>query len=370
MSPIHLFDTVFIIAFFLRLLLKKEKLYEFPYFKFFIIYLNIITFVSLHIYIKSGLIIALEFFNKSLFLPLCYYLGNKLFEDYESAKKLITIFVIAGIFPLFFIFFQKITGHIWFLRVTKGLIRSVGLYHDITSPRMFLIQMLIGVFIYWHYFLKKEDYSVKIVIFLLSIGSIVGLYFLYSKAITIVLLIWILMFSFIRGKIYVLPFAIVLILIINTLANNKIYDEIGMLFSKEFDYVRGESVQIDSLLAGRGGTWRTYLSLWAHLPFIQKAIGVGISHGGFHNDYLRLLFSGGILLLSTFIILIFMLSRKILSEFIRKRRFIHFVALLSIAYFFVESLGQLPGFYPHIHSVTWGIVGLSLNKNLKWTADK
>jgi len=177
------------------------------------------------------------------------------------------------------------------------------------------------------------------------------------------------MYSIFRKKIYILPLAIFLIFFINILSGNRIYLEANALFSKEINYLTGQLENTDEFLAGRWGGWRAHLSYWANLPLIEKAIGTRYS-SAFHNQYLQLLFRGGVLLLSLFIIIGIFLVVNIFSEYVGKKKFIHFVALLSFIYFFVESLGQWPLLYPHINPATWGIIGLSLNKNLKWTDEK
>jgi len=362
---IHLFNGAFILIFLFRLLLKKDKLYEFPYFKLIIFYTCLLIFAAFHISINSGIVTALDFFFKSLFMPAVLYLFFVYFDSHKDGKLLTTVLIISGLFPISFIFLQIFTGHIWVFRESRGLTRVVGLYHDSVSTRIFLIQILIGIFIYWHYFLKKEDKIKKLVLSSLFFLVIFGLYHTYSKAIIVTLILWLLMIMFLRRKVYILPVALIFVLLVNTFSNRQFYSDIDSVFSSEIDYVSGE-LATDRVLSGRGMLWRIYFSDWEELPVIRKVIGDGVSHAGFHNEYLRILFSGGILLMSFFIVMVSILSINVIYNYQKSREFIHFAALLCIVYFFVESLGTVPGLYPNIQTFVWGIVGLSLSQKLQW----
>ena len=364
-SLIDVYFMLFILIFLVRILIKKEKLYEIPYQKFFLIFIFILVFVSIHIYMSRGILTAVEFFTKSLYIPFCFYLCSVHFSKGKDAKALIISFILAVIFPLIFIFIQKVTGYTWRYHETRGLIRSQGVYHDVATARTFIIQALLGTYLYWRYFLDKARYLIKNFLILLSILCIIGLYFLYSKTIVLTLILWILLFSFLRKRIYALPLALGFLLLINSILGNKLLYDMKTLFSKEIEYVAGD-ISSDYVLAGRGGIWKMYSKEWKDLPVLEKIIGTGRSHGYFHNDFLRVLYSGGIILLISYSALIVFFAIKIFSAFIKEGKIIHFATLLAIAYYLAESVGQLPGFYPIIQPVTWGLVGLSLNRDLQW----
>jgi O-antigen ligase len=364
-SLIDVYFLLFTMIFLVRILIRKEKIYEIPYQSFFLIYVFILVFVSIHIYLIQDIQTAVDFFAKSLYIPLCFYLCFVHFSKREDGKALIISFILAVIFPLLFIFIQKATGYTWRYHTTRGLLRSQGVYHDVTTARIFIIQALIGIYLYWHYFLDKTRYLAKNFLIVVSILCIIGLYFLYSKAIVLTLILWLLLFSFLRKRIYALPLAFGLLILINSILGNRLFYDMKALFSREIEYAAGD-ISSDYVLAGRGGLWKMYLKGWKDLPVLEKIIGTGISHGGFHNDFLRVLYSGGILLLVLYSILIIFFSIKIFNYFIKEGKIIHFAALLAIAYYLAESLGQLPGFYPIIQPFTWGLVGLSLNRDLQW----
>jgi len=364
-SLIYILNSAFVIIFFLRILLKKDRIYEFPYYRFFLIYLHILIIASINILVNSGIIIALEFFSKSLFIPLAVYLFYTYFIGKKDVKLLISVIILSAMFPLFFTLIQKITGHVWVERQTRGLVRNVGLYHDIVTPRIIIICMLIGLFIYWQYFLNKDDRLKRLVIIFVGCISLYGLFIMYSKAIILTLILWVLMYALLRKKIYILPAAFILILSVNYFTHNRIYNDVYQLFSKEVNFARGE-IEGDRVLAGRGMLWRLYFDDWKELPITQKLIGNGVSHTGFHNDFLRILFSGGILLLTVYILLLATIFLHVFFNYFQNYEFIHFAVMLGIVYYMIESLGQLPGMYPDIQTYVWGMAGISLNQNFYW----
>jgi len=366
-SLIDLYFVLFVLIFIIRILIKKECLYVVPYQKLFLIYVFVLIFVSLNIYARGGILTAVEFLSKSLYLPLCFYWSSIYFSKRKDAKTLIISFILAVIFPLLFIFIQKATGYTWRYHETRGLVRSQGVYHDVVSARIFIIQALLGSYLYWHYFLNAvRSLIIKYLLVFLSSLCVIGLYFLYSKAIVVTLILWILLFAFLKKRIYILPLALGLFFLINSILGNRLLSDMRILFSKEIEYAAG-NISSDYVLAGRGGIWKMYSKEWKDLPILEKMIGTGRSHGFFHNDFLRVLFSGGLLLLILYGGLIIFFSVKLFKSFKSEGKIIHFAALLGISYYLAESLGQLPGFYPIIQPVTWGLVGLSLNQDSNWT---
>jgi len=222
------------------------------------------------------------------------------------------------------------------------------------------MQSLIGIYIYWNYFIKKKDIKAKLTWLGLTIIFLAGLYFLYSKAVFVTLALWAMMFIFIRGRFVLLPVALVALLSLSLFTSNRVLNDINQVFSSETEYARGE-LESQYVLSGRVGIWKSYINLWKTLPVTDKLIGYGRSHGWFHNEYLRLLFSGGLLLLFAFLILATMIFVRVFRNFRRTGKATYFAALLCFALLFVESAGQLPGSYPDFQTFVWGIIGLSFN---------
>jgi O-antigen ligase len=359
-SLLDIFYSFFIFLFLLRVMLKKEDLSEFPYLKLFKFYFILILFVSLYVGANSGIVDSLDFFVKSLFMPIAFYVFLTYFTDFKSGKFLAAALILSGLFPLFFILSQKLTGNVWFYRQTRGLTRYVGLYHDAATLDIFLIQALIGIMLFWHYFLRKRQQVLKYSLVVLFCLLLAGSYFLYTKTIFLTFALWLLAFLFMKRRVRAFVSILVLLFFLNSISGQKIFSEINQVFSKEVELVGG-NLNIEAALSGRGGMWKNAMNFWSKLPFLEKTLGAGKIYGGVHNDYLRMLLSGGLLLLVFSVFLFATLILAVIKDFHEKKYFIHLAAILCILYYFIVSLGRVPGLYPNLQILTWGLVGLSLN---------
>jgi len=167
-----------------------------------------------------------------------------------------------------------------------------------------------------------------------------------------------------RKKLYVLPAVLCLGVLANGISQNRVFSEVQQVFSRELDFVSGN--ENANILAGRTIMWGRALDTWETLPLMRKIIGDGVGDWGIHNDYMRMLFNGGIIFLGFSILIMAILLFRINLNYAKKHEFIHFAALLGFIYFFVESLGTTPGMYPNLSVVIWGLVGVSMNKNFDW----
>jgi O-antigen ligase len=364
-SLVDIFYSFFIVLFLLRVLLKKEDLSEFPYLKLFKFYFILILFVSVYIGMNSGVVNSIDFFVKSLFMPIAFYLFFTYFTDFQSGKFLAAGLILSGLFPLFFILSQKLTGNVWFFRQTRGLTRYVGLYHDAATLDVYLIQALLGIMLFWHYFLRKRQHVLKYGLIVLFCLLLAGSYFLYTKTIFLTFALWLLAFLFMKRRVPAFVSIIVLLFFLNVLSGQKIFSEIHQVFSKEVELVEG-NLNIDAALSGRGGMWKSSINFWSNLPFLEKMLGAGKIYAGAHSDYIRMLLSGGLLLLVFSVFLLATLTLAVFRDFRRKKYFIHLAAVLCILYYFIVSLGRVPGLYPNLQILTWGLVGLCLNMEVDW----
>jgi len=271
----------------------------------------------------------------------------------------------AGLFPLSIVLVQIATGSIGRFGVSRGLTRVSGLYHDIVSTRSYFVLTFIGILLYWRYFLKKTDKMRKIGLIILFSLLIIALFHQYSKTIIATGVIWAILFLFYERRVHIVALFLGGFLILNAFSNNKISSDIQQVFSKEVELVAGRS-ENTNVLAGRIMMWGSYMRYWHGLSIIEKLIGPGIAERPFHNDYIRILFNGGVIFLAVSVLIMFVFLVKINKNYARSGKFIHFIALISLAYFFVESVGATPGMYLNIQAIVWGLVGLSMNPEFRW----
>lgn len=368
-SLVDIFYALFIIIFLVRVLLKKEDLSDFPYMKLLKFYIILILFISTYIGMNSGILNSLDFFIKSLFMPIAFYLFSKYFTEFKSGKLLITALILSGLFPLFVILSQRFAGNMGIFRQTRGLTRYVGLYHDAATLDIFLIQALIGVMLFWHYFLKNREKILRFGLLVMFCLLLTGSYFLYTKTIFLTFALWLLAYLLLRRRVHVFVAVLLLVFFVNTISGEKIFSEINQVFSKEVEYVEG-NLNPEAVLSGRGGIWKRSIKTWQDLPFSEKVLGAGSMYGYVHNDFLRMLLSGGLLLLVFSVFLYSILVLGVFRDFRKKKYFLHLAAVLCILYYFIVSLGRVPGLYPNLQILTWGFVGLALNMKADWDIRK
>ncbi len=138
-----------------------QKLSEIPLFRIWLIFLiyNVLTY-SLYAFDK-GPIGSIELGFRVLNGFVGYYMIQAFFHDRESFRRLLLVIILAGIFPMATGIYQALTGVVWQERVTVGLVRNVGLYHDAVTFRNYAFQTLSAVFLFWFYFLKTGRDNVK-----------------------------------------------------------------------------------------------------------------------------------------------------------------------------------------------------------------
>ena len=139
-----------------------------------------------------------------------------------------------------------------------------------------------------------------ILIFALTIIGLIGLKHQASWGVFFALLMLLLFYSYKipNGKIYIAVIVISMVIGGGLLWN----DVIEPLYSKEISAYKGE-LDDDRTLNGRWIRWQIYFDEWHKMHSINHYIGVGtvrnpivkiMMGGGMHSDYVRFLFSTGI----------------------------------------------------------------------------
>jgi len=166
-------------------------------------------------------------------------------------------------------------------------------------------------------------------------------------------------------KLHMVFLLILGILLLNFFSDSAILKETQQVFNKEVDLVAGRSQDIN-VLSGRVLLWRSFMNEWSRLSIFEKLLGTGIGAKGYHNEFIRILFSGGILFLSVSVLIMVIFLIRININYWKDKKFIHFIALIALVYFFIESLGTWCGMYPSLVTIVWGLVGLSVNNKFSW----
>ena len=286
------------------------------------------------------------------FLFACFY------QDRKGFKILLLSLLIAGIFPVVMGLYQSATGIIWQQRQTVGLIRRVGLYHDGFNMRLYGFQTLAVILLYRSCFTPARKFW-DLLLFAYAVGWLYVVFNLYSKAANLILVVWWITWSILRSKLHYLLWGSISLGVLWVVPGSPIRQALETLFSKEIAFSSGDLEDNRRVLAGRGFIWEQCWENWKRQDPEHKILGTGASPGT-HNEFLRILFSAGLLGL---IINIVVLTGTclVLLKLIRSRgSAVDIIALMVFQMWLVDCTGLHPGLYPTYQWFVWGIIGLAI----------
>ena len=327
-----------------------------------------------------------------------------LFDFKKDKKFVISIFIIAGIFPIL----------LWLIPVLLGnpiisndpLRRIIGPYHGFWHFNFYATQTLICCLAYLaitnkvkkprlfssvsskfqrflrfcHYepkrsvspfhlvsqspclqrspFLRFSVSPLRMMTFIMLIVSVAMIYKCYSKTgwITLVaiFLIWfVLQRKFILASIFVLITAI--ILFVNPFARDS-----QKTFQTEIDYSIHGSETREMVFRGRLNRWETGMSDFISLPVINKLFGAKKSIGDPENDYFRVLWDNGIIGFIAFLILLGSTGCLLIRKYIKNKHPVILMGILIFIMYLLSSIGTSPMLSPAFQWFMWGIIGFVL----------
>ena len=117
-------------------------------------------------------------------------------------------------------------------------------------------------------------------------------------------------------------------------------------------------------LSGRWYGWEASLQRFANRPLVFQILGNGYP-GAAHNDFLARLFSGGVVGLFIYSVLLASIAMRILKNHRRGPSPLNVMAIMIFAMWLVDTLGLHPSLYPSYQWYVWGFIGLSL-RGLDW----
>ena len=246
-----------------------------------------------------------------------------------------------------------------------GLERLSGLYHDIGNQRTYILQFLAAMLLYWSYYLQpgRNFFQKSILVILAGIGMM-SLYFSYTKAGVLIFMLWLVIWTV--GKRSLAPALLVIpvILAVNIYSDNKLSEEIELMYSREVTALTSEGSTVygedvtKRALAGRGFVWAQFLELYANAPLYQKVFGMGTPRAA-HNDFLAILLMTGMVGLLLYTLLLINIGIRVARNYWRERSPLNVMAVMLFAMWLVDSIGLVPSFYPNYQWLVWGFIGLS-----------
>ena len=297
---------------------KKVRLL--PYEIFLIFFGSLLVFNNVIFFLLNVSFVNFGFVLKNLLPLLLYFYLRRIIKSRNEFDGILLTFFVASILPIsimLYEFFFAPIKEVYTQESRGGFIRLSGFYADIFSYMAYII----GDFIIISYFILRTKLSFSTLQFGMFIGLIlIGLLSLSHQASWAVFFTILFLFlRFSRGsktskKIWG-------ILLISSIVGGSFFLEnyITPLFNKEISAYQGTLNQ-EKALNGRIVRWKIYFDRWDKVSIGSHLFGVGTSgsvhtkammSGGMHSDYVRFLFSTGILgVLSYILFYIFLLFRK------------------------------------------------------------
>jgi len=301
---------------------------------------------------------ATELFFRVLNGFLGFYMFQFYFTDRNKFMKLLFILLLAGLFPMAVGIYQAVTGKVWHLRQTAGLVRNVGLYYNAVGVRNIGFQTLTAILLAYSYF-SKNNLLIKVMLVIYGLICCFVIFRAYSKAAIIIFCVWVILWSVFNRKFLLLLLIPISILLINYYSGNDIFQKVETVFSKEIGAYQG-TVEDKYLLGGRVVKWKRYWNEWKQQDIFHKVFGAG-SNINVHLDYLRILYTNGIIGLLIYIFLLFIIGWKLLINMLSNLTPLNVMGCMMIATWMVDTFAGSPSYYPSYQWYIWGFVGLALS---------
>jgi len=307
---------------------------------------------------SGGLYDALDTLLRVLNGFVGFYLIQLYVTDREDFRKVLLTFLIAGLFPMGMGLYQATTGQIWRYTETAGhLARNIGVYHDAVSYRQYVFQTLTAILLLWVYFYKNRMMA-RLFLLGYALVCLLVLFRAYTKAGFVILAVWILVWTVLQRKLGTLLVIVVALFAVNAATGNRVFEDVQTTFSKEIAASEGTG-ETRYILSGRMGVWEGYWDSWAQGGLFVHLFGRGFSPPA-HNDYLRVLVSGGIVGLFAYVLLLLAIGLSIGRLLLREINPLHVMALMIYLMWLVDTIGLVPGIYPGYQWYVWGMIGLAL----------
>jgi O-antigen ligase len=182
---------------------------------------------------------------------------------------------------------------------------------------------------------------------------------LYSKAAILILVIWWITWSILRSKPHYLLWGSIGLGALLVMPDNPVRQALETLFSKEIALGSGDLEDNRRVLAGRGFIWEQCWERWKKQGLEHKILGTGTSPGT-HNEFLRILFSAGLLGLLINIIVLAGVGLMLLKLIHVRRSAVDIIALMVFQMWLIDCTGLHPGLYPTYQWLVWGTIGLAI----------
>jgi len=304
--------------------------------------------------LKAGANIFLRYIDGIL----GFYFIQAFFRRGDRFKWFLGALSLSGMFPMTLGLYQALTGFQWREAQVEGLTRNIGIWHDGVNMRTYAEQTIFGLLLYTALYVKQGHVAVKATLTAYLAVSTLVMVRVYSKAAMLTCGLWVLCWTILRRQFIVLAVLAVVGLLIITFYAGGFVEKIGTLFHKEIGFFSGQ-VQKEQTFQGRWFGWMDMMNKWERLPPLSQLFGSGEIATGAHNDFLQMLFHGGIVGLIMYLSMLVVIGVRIGRNLLAKVDEMAVAALMLYLMWVIDAVGLVPSAFPPEQWLVWGVVGLS-----------
>ncbi len=289
-----------------------------------------------------------------------FYMVQAFFRREREIKLFLTALVVAGLFPMGMGLYQLATGIVWQgeEQQIEGIIRNVGLYHDAITIRQYALQTILAILLYAAAF-PPQRVAAATGLWALAGLAVVVLSKAYSKAGLAILGLWALSWTLLRRKLVVFLALLGIGAVVGAYLASNYLGEVARIYQKELGFLSG-TVAADRTFNGRWYVWQEMFREWQKLGTAAKVFGSGREALGAHNDYLQILFHGGLIGLALYLALLASVGTLLVRNLMRRVDPFAVAGFMVFLAWMVDTIGLVPSAYSGYQWFVWGMIGLSL----------
>jgi hypothetical protein len=289
-----------------------------------------------------------------------FYMVQAYCRSDEDFLRFSWAMAIAGFFPMATGVIEGVTGRHWSITLGEdNVIRNIGLYHDAITIRYYALQTLMSLLLIMS--LKKRSAAVTLFCFGYGLAAVFVIKGAYSKSGVLTLGAWVILWPILRRSAKGVMSVAVTACIVALYFSKEIMNSIGFVFTKEIAAVQGTG-GVEHAFAGRWYLWTGMLNEWRSLDPVAQVFGAGHLAIYAHNDYLQILFHGGLAGLAIYLTLLCAVGWAIMSLVFKKADIWAIAALFAFIMWIVDTMGLVPSAYSGYQWFVWGTIGFCLRR--------
>lgn len=321
-------------------------------------------------------LLTLEFVLK-LSMPVYLYFFLRLFiKDLHDLHGILQSFLFSAIFVAILLVYEIFVNPIR-IEESRGMARIQASFGDVVSYGMYITFSLIVASYYFfarqHLLPKNRRLALVITVTLLAVLGLTNIHHTASYTIFAVLLLLFILFNFrFQNRSVAIAIIFVVGLVIIFRGSQIISEQLSPLVQTDLQVYAGEQ-DSDRLLHGRVGRWRMMLEMFStesipvqffgytlKFDYVFHFIGIGS-----HNDFVRMLFSTGIvgLFLYIFLLIRFWMRRVLLGP---AQRYLLTATFIALLFYSISVTPTLYAPFMYFVMAVFAYVALSGNNLTQW----